>query len=131
MGKPNNIRALVALTSFIGASVACAADEPTAPAAPSSQVPAPEIMQCVVYSDSDKSKQRDCLAQARSICVQKAPTCELPIGLGLTNNEQIDGDAKSWKKVLVKYRCNQAERVNGPHIQDDHATMVLSCLGRM
>jgi hypothetical protein len=91
----------------------------------------PEITGCVVYSESDRSKKRDCLAQARASCAAQAATCELPIGLGLTNNEQIDGDAKSWKKVLVEYRCNQAQLVNGPHTQDDHATMIIGCMVRL
>lgn len=107
-----------------------AADDDASAAAPASPA-TPEITGCVVYSESDRSKQRDCLAQARASCASQAATCELPIGLGLTNNEPIDGDAKAWKKVLVHYRCNQIQRVNGPHIQDDHATMIISCIGRL
>jgi len=128
MNRLNCIPTLGGLCAFLLVSTARPAE--SGPGGPS-QAATPEITACVVYSDTDKSKQRDCLAQARASCSGKASTCELPIGLGLTNNEQLDGNAKSWKKVLVHYRCNQTERVNGPHIQDDHATMIISCAGRL
>jgi hypothetical protein len=123
MNKFSNLAMLVpALT--VGFAVIAAAGEPA------KGPPTPEITQCVVYADSNQSKQRDCLSQARASCAAQSPTCELSIGLALTDNEQIDGDPKSWKKVVVHYRCNQSQRTNGPHIQDDHATMIISCLGR-
>lgn len=128
MDKLKCIPTLILPLAFLNASLAPAAE---AGSAAMPQAPTPEITACVVYSDTDRSKQQDCLSQARAICAAKEATCELPIGLGLTNNEQLDGNAKSWKKVLVHYRCNQTERVNGPHIQDDHATMLISCAGRL
>jgi hypothetical protein len=127
MYKLKSIPTLIPLLALIQLTAARAAETGSVPAP---QAATPEITACVVYSETDKSKQRDCLSQARASCAAKAATCELPIGLGLTNNEQLDGNAKSWKKVLVHYRCNQTERINGPHIQDDHATMIISCAGR-
>jgi hypothetical protein len=127
MDKLKCILTLVPLLALVHLSMVRAAETGSVP---TPQAPTPEITACVVYSETDRSKQRDCLSQARASCVARAATCELPIGLGLTNNEQLDGNAKSWKKVLVHYRCNQTERVNGPHIQDDHATMIISCAGR-
>lgn len=128
----HNLKSLspfIAMLALGYSSITAAADgaRAAAPASPAT----PEITGCVVYSESDRTKQRDCLAQARASCASQAATCELPIGLGLTNNESMDGDAKAWKKVLVHYRCNQSQRVNGPHIQDDHATMIISCIGRL
>ncbi len=94
------------------------------------QAPAPasiEIVSCIVYSETNKKDSFDCSAKARAQC-KAAASCELPIGMALTDGRNI-GDPQSWKKVRVQYRCGSFEHVNGPYNQDDHATMHLSCRG--
>jgi hypothetical protein len=87
-----------------------------------------EIVECVVYPEDQPTRSVDCAAKARTVC-NGATQCELPIGLALTDGRQIDSNARTWKKVRVRYRCDKAEHVNGPHTQDDHATMLLACAG--
>ena len=89
------------------------------------------ITGCSVFSDRDKNLRHDCTAKAKSLCSSAAPNrCELPIGLALTDGRDLDGDPNTWEKVVVRYRCGTADRVNGPHDQNDHASMVLECRGR-
>jgi hypothetical protein len=95
---------------------------------PPSQAPVIEIVDCVVYPEGEPSRTVDCAAKARPVC-NGAASCELPIGLALTDGQQIDHDARTWKKVRVRYRCEKVEHINGPHNQDDHATMLLGCRG--
>ena len=101
-----------------------------AQSAPPSPPPGPviEIVECVVYPEGAPSKTVDCAAKARAACNGVA-RCELPIGLSLTDGEQIDHDPKTWKKVRLRYRCEKVEHINGPHNQDDHATMLIGCRG--
>jgi hypothetical protein len=102
---------------------------PRAQAAPQpAQTAVIEIVDCVVYPEGEPSRTVDCAAKARTAC-NGAATCELPIGLALTDGQQIDHDARTWKKVRVRYRCEKVEHINGPHNQDDHATMLLGCRG--
>lgn len=82
------------------------------------------ITHCVVYSERNKQLVSDCTAVARHACDGTAH-CELPIGLSLTAGKDID--PKAWKKVRVDYTCGGRAEINGPHYQDDHASMVLGC----
>ena len=101
-----------------------------AQSAPPAAPPGPviEIVECVVYPEGEPSRTVDCAAKARAAC-NGAAACELPIGLSLTDGQQIDHDAKTWKKVRLRYRCEKVEHINGPHNQDDHATMLIGCRG--
>ena len=101
-----------------------------AQSAPQGAPPSPviEIVECVVYPEGAPSRTVDCAAKARAVCNGTA-MCELPIGLSLTDGQQIDHDPKTWKKVRLRYRCEKVEHINGPHNQDDHATMLIGCRG--
>jgi hypothetical protein len=90
------------------------------------QKPTIEIAECVVYREGMRTQSVDCTEKVRAAC-NGLVRCELPIGLGLTDGRQVDGDARTWKKVRVRYRCGKIEHVNGPHNQNDHATMLLGC----
>jgi hypothetical protein len=85
-----------------------------------------QITQCAVYSELDKSVQSDCADEARKVCAG-LESCELPIGMNLTDGTDIDNNSKSWELVKVEYSCGGKTRINGPHYQNDHATMTLSC----
>ena len=88
------------------------------------------ITECSVYSDTDKALHYDCTAKAKESCVASAANrCELPIGLALTGGRDLDGNDDTWEKVVVHYRCGKADRINGPHHQNDHASMILECRG--
>lgn len=89
-----------------------------------------EITECLVYSETDDAKRHDCTTKARELCKSIGRgNCELPIGLVLTGGNDIDGNRDTWEKVRVRFRCGRVERVNGPHHQNDHATMILACAG--
>jgi len=94
------------------------------------QSPAPpptiDIVECIVYPEGRATQTTDCAGKARAVC-NGTPHCELPIGFALTDGRQIDGDARTWKKVRVRYRCGKVSHVNGPYNQSDHANMVLGC----
>jgi hypothetical protein len=89
-----------------------------------------EIAECVVFSERDSAKRFDCTAKAREVCAAgPAGNCALPIGLALSGGRDLDGNKDTWEKVRVKYRCGRTERINGPHHQNDHATVLLACGG--
>jgi hypothetical protein len=89
--------------------------------------PVVRIVACVVYPEGDPKQRVDCTQQANATCGGR-PVCELPIGLALTGGREL-GDAHTWKKVRVRYRCGDVEKVDGPHNQSEHATMLLRCIG--
>ena len=60
---------------------------------------------------------------------RRTGSCELPIGLVLSDGRDIDGNSATWEKVRVTFRCGQIKRVNGPHDQNDHASALLACGG--
>lgn len=96
----------------------------------SQNAPTLQVTQCTVYSEHDLSRTFDCTVKAREVCGKSpVPHCELPIGLSLSGGRDIDGNQGTWEKVRVRYKCGSAERINGPHHQNDHASMVLSCFG--
>lgn len=82
------------------------------------------VMACSVYSERDHSDSHDCTSAARAQC-DGQPNCELPIGLSLSGGKDIDEDSE--KKVKIRYRCGEQERMQGPHYQNDHAAMILRC----
>lgn len=86
------------------------------------------VTECTVSSDTTTNKF-DCTAIARRTC-HDVPKCELPIGYTLTGARDIDGNERTWEKVVVTYRCGAKELVRGPHDQNPHAAMVLSCSAR-
>lgn len=85
-----------------------------------------EITSCTVFSEQDKSISLDCASEARKSCAGPG-TCELPIGLNLTAGKDLDGNPETWELVSVEFSCNGVARINGPHYQNDHATMTLAC----
>ena len=85
-----------------------------------------QITQCKVYSDRDSSLQHDCLEHAAKACNGK-DSCELPIGMNLSDGKDLDNNDKTWERVKVEYSCAGKPHINGPHYQNDHATMSLSC----
>jgi hypothetical protein len=85
-----------------------------------------DVRECVVYSVQNPAQRFDCLDRARELCDGK-PLCELPIGLALSGGRDID--PKAAKKVKVLLSCGAHPFVQGPHDQDEHATMILLCLG--
>ena len=80
---------------------------------------------CEVYVQGDPERTRDCKAAADAVCGGK-PYCELPIGGNLSGGAYL----AEWSKVIVEYNCGPVHRINGPHHQNDHATMTLYCAGR-
>jgi hypothetical protein len=88
-----------------------------------------EVLECLVYSSVDASKRHDCTAKAREVCNGVGATCELPIGLALSDGKDLDGNAKTWEKVRVTFQCGPLKRVSGPHDQNEHAVAVLACRG--
>lgn len=85
-----------------------------------------EITSCTVFFEQDKNLTHDCGGEARKICAGPG-TCELPIGLNLTQGKDLDGNPDTWELVTVKFSCRGTARMNGPHYQNDHATMTLAC----
>lgn len=89
-----------------------------------------QIAECSVYSEAAPSRTYDCTAKAQERCGKgQSQQCELPIGLSLTDGRDIDGNKATWEKVRVRYKCGSAVRINGPHHQNEHASIILSCLG--
>lgn len=84
------------------------------------------ITLCSVYSEQAYALQSDCTDQAAHLC-SGLDFCELPIGLNLTDGKDIDNNEASWELVRVEYACAGKPRFNGPHYQNDHATMSLFC----
>lgn len=85
-----------------------------------------EITGCAVWSELRGGIRHDCMDEARTICEGKG-FCELPIGLNLTAGRDLDNDPDTWELVRVDYRCGAKALINGPHHQNDHATMTLAC----
>ncbi|MEP7246650.1 MAG: hypothetical protein ABI885_23630 [Gammaproteobacteria bacterium] len=89
-----------------------------------------EIVECLVFSETDQTKRFDCTVKARELCASgPARRCALPIGLVLSGGRDLDGNRDTWEKVRVNYRCGKVVHTNGPHHQNDHATMLLACGG--
>ena len=88
--------------------------------------PIVEITRCAVWSEQQEGMRHDCSEEARKICSGRA-FCELPIGLNLTGGRDLDSDPDTWELVRVDYSCAGKAHINGPHHQNDHATMTLSC----
>jgi hypothetical protein len=84
------------------------------------------IEKCAVYSELDKSKVFDCAENARAACPEAA-ICELPIGMNLTNGRDLDDNEQTWELVKVEFSCGTRIKFNGPHYQNNHATMTLAC----
>ena len=123
--------ALTVLATCVTAALAGApAASAQTSAQPTPQAPSVSITECTVFSESDANIRHDCTAVAKGLCAKAAANrCELPIGLVLTDGRDLDGNADTWEKVLVRYRCGSADRINGPHHQNDHASMILECRG--
>jgi hypothetical protein len=85
-----------------------------------------EITSCTVFSELDKNITHDCVNEARKSCAGPG-TCELPIGLNLTQGKDLDGNPDTWELVRVEFKCKGIAHINGPHYQNDHATMTLAC----
>ena len=88
--------------------------------------PGLEITSCTVFSEQDESLAHDCASEARKLCPGPG-TCELPIGLNLTEGKDLDNNPDTWELVRVEFSCRDVARINGPHYQNDHATMTLAC----
>lgn len=84
------------------------------------------VTECLVYPEAQPTRTADCTAYVQKVC-RDMTTCELQIGLALTEGRDLDGDPRSWKKVRIRYRCGDVPRVNGPYVQSEHATIRLSC----
>ena len=90
-------------------------------------VPSPTgvaVTDCAVYSETDPARRYDCTQAARERC-NGQDSCELPIGRSLSGGKDID--EASEKKVKLLYNCGGQERMQGPHYQNDHASMILRC----
>ena len=85
-----------------------------------------EITSCKVFSERDEKLVQDCAAVARKSCPGPG-TCELPIGMNLTGGKDIDANPETWELVKVEFSCKGIAHLNGPHYQNDHATMTLAC----
>jgi len=86
--------------------------------------PVLHIEKCIVRADTDKTKTRDCTANAARIC-NGSSDCELPIGSNLTDGPWLPkGQTAS---VSVKFSCGGKVFARGPHAQNDHATLILKC----
>jgi hypothetical protein len=128
IGQKDMIKAgLPAAVAFgcLLAQVVCAQEAQTQRAAPAKL----EITECLVYSPTDETRRHDCTAKARELCSGGTGSCELPIGLVLSDGRDLDGNSATWEKVRVTFRCGQIKRVNGPHDQNDHASALLACGG--
>jgi len=112
---------IAALAVGATASAAAGAGENPQPPAAAGRI---EIIECAVYSPVHSGLRFDCADAARRVC-DGAPDCELPIGMSLSNGTDIDPGAD--EKVKVRYACAGRERVQGPHLQDDHAAILLRC----
>ena len=88
-----------------------------------------EFVECQVYPVEKPETKFDCAANIRKSCGAANP-CDVVIGLELTDGRQIDGDAKAWKKVRVRYRCGSEVKSVGPYVQSEHATIRLICQPR-
>lgn len=84
------------------------------------------ITECVVYSKTDKTLTYNCTPAASKVC-NGLGKCELPIGLALSGGKDLDNNPDNWKKVRVRYKCGGKEFTRGPHDQNDHASMILTC----
>jgi len=85
-----------------------------------------EISSCAVFSEHNEKLVHDCLTEARKSCPGPG-TCELPIGMNLTAGKDIDANPETWELVKVTFTCKGIAHLNGPHYQNDHATMTLAC----
>jgi len=88
-----------------------------------------DFVECQVYPVEKPTTTFDCAGNIRKSCGTANP-CEVVIGLELTDGRQIDGDAKAWKKVRVRYRCGSELKTVGPYVQSEHATIRLICQSR-
>jgi len=88
-----------------------------------------DFVECQVYAVEKPTTTFDCVGNIRKSCGIDNP-CEVVIGLQLTDGRQIDGDAKAWKKVRVRYRCGSDVKTVGPYVQSEHATIRLVCQSR-
>ena len=88
-----------------------------------------DFVECQVYPVENPTTTFDCVGNIRKSCGTANP-CEVVIGLQLTDGRQIDGDAKAWKKVRVRYRCGSDLKTVGPYVQSEHATIRLICQSR-
>jgi len=93
--------------------------------------PAPgiDVVECQVYAVEKPTTTQDCSGNLKKACGSANP-CEVVIGLQLTDGRQIDGDARAWKKVRIRYRCGESTRTVGPYVQSEHATIRLVCQPR-
>jgi len=91
--------------------------------------PAIRFVECQVYPVEKPVATFDCAGNIRKSCGTANP-CDVVIGLELTDGRQIDGDAKAWKKVRVRYQCGSELKTVGPYVQSEHATIRLICQSR-
>ena len=120
-------RLLVAAASAIAIIAACGAASTAGFAV---ETPAGiDFVECQVYPVEKPTTAFDCAGNIRKSCGAANP-CEVVIGLQLTDGRQIDGDAKAWKKVRVRYRCGSEVKTVGPYVQSEHATIRLVCQSR-
>jgi hypothetical protein len=90
-----------------------------------------KVTSCVVSSVRDKSIQQDCTSKASKAC-DGTPSCELPIGLNLTDGKDIDPVGvpmarRLGKVVVVQCQCGKTIEKRGPNPQNNNATLVLAC----
>ncbi len=85
-----------------------------------------KVERCAVYTEQDQDRTFDCTDIARQACPEES-VCELPIGMNLTRGQDLDANEKTWELVKVEYSCGAKFKFNGPHYQNNHATMTLSC----
>ena len=120
-------RMVVVFVSFGGVIwVSPVVGEAQAPAGDTAGI---DVVECQVYPVEKPTVTFDCADNLRKSC-NASNTCDVVIGLALTNGRQIDDDPKAWKKVRVRYRCGPAVKVVGPYVQSEHATIRLNCASR-
>lgn len=108
------------------ATMLAAAGSPSAAAPASAGI---DFVECQVYAVEKPTTTFDCNSSIKKACGESNP-CDVVIGLQLTEGRQIDGDAKAWKKVRVRYHCGDGTKVVGPYVQSEHATIRLICQSR-
>ncbi len=87
--------------------------------------PSISIKSCEVVARRDATKKKDCAEVAARLC-GPAGFCELPIGMMLTDGNDLDPG--NIKLVRVSYMCGERPgRTVGPYDQNDHATITLTC----
>jgi len=90
-----------------------------------------KVTSCVVSSVRDKAIRRDCTKSVSKLC-DNTTRCELPIGLNLTDGEDIDPVGvpmvrRLGKVVTVVFQCGSTTEKRGPNLQNNNAALILAC----